>query len=960
MSDARRALDVPDVDYLTRDYEGFRRLLFSLVDRAETPWNERSAADVGVMLIEILAQQLDLLAYAGDRVAEESFLGTARWRESARRHAKLGDYDLDRGNATCGHQHFRLREGRTLLLRAGARVGQRLAPEQDPALRLVAETTEDAPLDARRNEFSLARSVPEGATIVHLAAADGSRPDLRSLGLRPAMRLCIVDRERGEIVTLRGVRGGVVELDTPLGHTYLAGDGADAAKVLGNLVPIRRGETVDWQLVGRGGAWLLGSPPAGDTRVGEAGTSPGSFLALRLGPVRRLRGEVEAARESWRHDDALTSHWGLANATVGGVVRRLREGEGVALTVEEAQRLDAELGRAADLFRSILVASGRAVPDALQQTRRAPLPGQEIALRDVPLRGRDGEPRAPLPSLWLAGARTLEVRVGVAGWWQAWAEVEDFLQSGPDDRHYIAQIDTDGHVTLRFGDGVQGALLPPDGRVMVRRVMGPLDVGDLGANAFDVLLDSGDPSAPLELDAFDADTPTFNPLPTQGGRLPEDLADLAQSLRRKLQHRVVPVTTPDYEQALYERPGVAEARASVVARPGAASTTGGRIDVVLRPEPGTDATRLLREVRAFLRQERLAGTDVWVRLAEPLYASLEVVVEIHPEISPADLRLRLRDKLLGVFRGNEGEPLLGRERTRAELYAAIEGVPGVMYSELVGFDLASQPEDELAVREALEPAHHQIVRCLDLPGSPLGGVIRIWAARRFRLLVELAYPDPDDRYDVESIRATIEGLLSGRDAVPIRDGWGEITPARIDDLLRSVPASGARYRLSVRRLMIGERAVERVPLGDHELPLLDHVRIRERQFLPHYGLALKLSGTGVGALSVDALREPIGKKLSGPDATPLTEGWLEITPESINRVLARVLAELPGGSGYTLSVRTISLPVSDASEQGAIEPALPPGVPPLGTRRAVVQVPLHPGDVPILDSLQIAFDPEGL
>ena len=45
------ALRVPDVDYLTRDYEGFRQLLLSLADRSGTPWTERSAADTGVMLV---------------------------------------------------------------------------------------------------------------------------------------------------------------------------------------------------------------------------------------------------------------------------------------------------------------------------------------------------------------------------------------------------------------------------------------------------------------------------------------------------------------------------------------------------------------------------------------------------------------------------------------------------------------------------------------------------------------------------------------------------------------------------------------------------------------------------------------------------------------------------------------------------------------------------------------------
>ncbi|HEY6180483.1 MAG TPA: hypothetical protein VIX73_38840, partial [Kofleriaceae bacterium] len=88
------------LDYATRDYDGFRQLMISVIDRQGTPWTERAAADVGVMVVELLAYELDRLAYAGDRAAEEGFLATARRRESARRHAALGDRELDRGNAT--------------------------------------------------------------------------------------------------------------------------------------------------------------------------------------------------------------------------------------------------------------------------------------------------------------------------------------------------------------------------------------------------------------------------------------------------------------------------------------------------------------------------------------------------------------------------------------------------------------------------------------------------------------------------------------------------------------------------------------------------------------------------------------------------------------------------------------------------------------------------------------------
>ena len=42
----------------------------------------------------------------------------------------------------------------------------------------------------------------------------------------------------------------------------------------------------------------------------------------------------------------------------------------------------------------------------------------------------------------------------------------------------------------------------------------------------------------------------------------------------------------------------------------------------------------------------------------------------------------------------------------------------------------------------------------------------MWAARRYRLQVELGYPDPDERPDPEVLIAMLMELLSGRDARP--------------------------------------------------------------------------------------------------------------------------------------------------------------------------------------------------
>ncbi len=872
MTDSRQA---PDVDYLTRDYEGFCKLLVSLLDRSPTLWTERAAADLGVMVVEILANQLDHLGYAGDRVAEEAFLGTARVREHARRHAALGDHRLDRGNATTGFQHFQLTSGPSRELPAETRLGQELRYGDDPEQRLIFETTAAVHLDPRLDELVLARSMAAGETWLRLRANGSSRLDLRALGVQPGMQFCIVDRDRGqgEMVTARRVQGDAVELTAPLGDTYLA----SAAKVLGNMAPIRRGRTGEWDEVGRGG-------------IARGDVQDQDFFVQRLDVVRRLRAAAEAAREAWIGDRSLAGWWELACAEVAGVVRELRASGGAPAN---AEALDKQLVRASDLFRDLLRSAGFDVPDSLRPTTRVSWPHQEIELS------------GDVPNLWLDGTEMLCVYVvDDAGRYTRWMENEDLLRSGPDDPHYVVEIDRDGRVTLRFGDGVNGARLPPDGTVMVRRVTGDLFAADLGAGALGEVLSNTDGIAS-----------TCNPLPTGRARNPEPLGrDLVRAVQQGLTHRVIPVTADDYQTVLLDRiPDIAEASVALVP---ADRVTARRVDVVIRPRSGKPPAPVLANARELLRTARLAGGDVWVRLCEPLFVSIALVVEVHPELSAADVRLRLRRELLSKFGGNSPSEL-GRTRTRAEVYAAAEQVPGVLYSQVIGFDLANRPLTELGATEQIRPGRHQVVRCLGLSSNPLCGDIAMWAARRYRLHVELGYPDPDQRPDRQAVIAMLKTLLSGKDARPVRDRWPALTAARIDAALASAQPRDAIYRLSVRTLLVGERAVEQVPLGDGEVPILDGVQLRDCPFRPHFGLVVSRPVSPDGERRIKAL-------LSGPGSVPVRERWSEITPRLLDGLFAR---ELP--------------------------PALRPGS---VTLRIAEQdrpfIPLEAGSVPVLDAIK--------
>ncbi len=90
-------LHEPTIDYMAKDFASFRRLMLDRLSVVMPDWKERNPADIGVVLLELLAYVSDHLSYYQDAVATEAYLGTARKRVSIRRHARLLDYFMHDG-----------------------------------------------------------------------------------------------------------------------------------------------------------------------------------------------------------------------------------------------------------------------------------------------------------------------------------------------------------------------------------------------------------------------------------------------------------------------------------------------------------------------------------------------------------------------------------------------------------------------------------------------------------------------------------------------------------------------------------------------------------------------------------------------------------------------------------------------------------------------------------------------
>ena len=87
----------PLIDYQAKDYASFRQLMLDRLLVIMPDWKERNTADLGIVLVELLAYAGDYLSYYQDAVATEAYLNTARKRISIRRHSRLLDYPVHDG-----------------------------------------------------------------------------------------------------------------------------------------------------------------------------------------------------------------------------------------------------------------------------------------------------------------------------------------------------------------------------------------------------------------------------------------------------------------------------------------------------------------------------------------------------------------------------------------------------------------------------------------------------------------------------------------------------------------------------------------------------------------------------------------------------------------------------------------------------------------------------------------------
>jgi hypothetical protein len=220
---------------------------------------------------------------------------------------------------------------------------------------------------------------------------------------------------------------------------------------------------------------------------------------------------------------------------------------------------------------------------------------------------------------------------------QMWEPVQDLLESGPDDRHFVVEIDNDRRSHLRFGDGESGQI--PDAGMTFQAVyrVGNGPSGNVGAEAISHIAFRNNLPHGMEIRPR-------NPLPAMGGTAPEPIAEAKlfapYAFRKELQRAI---TADDYAQIVMRDFKDKVQRAAAKLR-----WTGSWYEVLVAVDfLGSEEAEeeLLCEITGHLYRYRRIGHDVVVKPARYVPLDIAMTVCVHPHY----LRGHVKAELLDVF-----------------------------------------------------------------------------------------------------------------------------------------------------------------------------------------------------------------------------------------------------------------------------------------------------------------------
>lgn len=706
----------PRLDYLARDYQGFRRLILDRLSLVMPRWTERNPADIGVVIAEIMAYAADHLAYYQDAVATEAYLGTARKRISVRRHTRLQDYFLDEGcnsrvwiavevenGSVADGKCFPCWEGdenkNVELLTKVDRFKDRTAlyskDEYYEAISLGAEVFEPVnsiTLHSSQNEMLFYTwgeencCLPKNATMATVVVGGGSKgyPHV------------------GDVLIFE-------ELPEESGEESVKSAGTKSAEETGvQKEPAEKSATGP----GEGRAEQSGEEEAEEFGYLER------RHAVRLTVVKDAQDglfDAKACRSHKAYSSYATDNIHLINIewcsedALPFPLCVSRDGE--ARSIVRGNVLLADHGR----YEEESLANP---PD--NELYRPRLKRGPITHRANPHPEKlfDVEPGGELTSATeilyekVTGAypaiKLYETSTG-----REWSPERDLLDSGRFDRAFVAEIDDTGHAVLRFGDGLNG--MKPFAGFKASYRVGNGSAGNVGADSIGHIYESSGSLIGIKS--------IRNPLHAEGGRDPETVDHARLFAPQSLHKREYAVIEDDYALMAKRYEDVQKAVATL-RWTGSWNTM--FINVDRKGGRAVDA-QFKSELLNFLNRFCLAGFDLVVE--GPVYVPLDIALRavVKPDFFSSDVLQSLQEEFsckklsdgrTGFFYPDEFT--FGDSVYLSRIVARAITVPGVLWAEVTR--LQRLGGEDLGEGK-IEIGRLEIARVDSDPSNPENGMI---------------------------------------------------------------------------------------------------------------------------------------------------------------------------------------------------------------------------------------------
>lgn len=697
------------IDPAARDFWSLRRALLELASLRHPKWQDRLEADVGVMMVELLAAMGDELSYYQDRVGREAQFGSAVQRRSVRRHVRLVDYELHDGLGAAGWVAMEV-----------SSPGWEQVPAGTPVWAVGDGTAIGFELgDLRTALDHVAKNSGYGVhpdrNKLDAHVWDGDLPDPHAVH-RPIPGSCLPIGS-----TSLHVKGHVAALFTPGDRVFVVTE----PPITERDVPERR---------------LLVTLVSATDEIDPLGAALGTSTDItRL--VWREPTPFELNLE-WTHV------YGNAAPVTAGITRttNFSIGPNTQLLPQAIERVGANQSIA---FLHSLPARGPGPTSVVPTDAIWPY------LEDLALVRLGPEPRASVPEVVLHEVVSPSGLIGQP--WDYRPTLIGTNSSEPQDLHFTLDDGTwdraigfqrvGGEVvhrdyltgvgaTVRFGDGEFGRM-PARGNAAAGQEiwyratyrLGNGARGNLPAGSLRFADPAGGTSWASYAPSLGFIVAMTNPLATAGGVEPETIAQAKRDAPDEYKAITYRAVTPgDFDEAAMRLPWVQQA-GTRFRWTGSWSTAFTTADPRQDDELPSDQRRALA---AHLDRFRMAGREVHV--LAPRYADLDLVITIcvEPFAYPADVVAGVVRALTGK-RGLRPVPgffdpdrfTFGTPLDRSELEAHVQRVPGVRAVKALRIARRGWFPERDFVEPYWEPGKDEVIRVSNDPRHPDRGSVTI-------------------------------------------------------------------------------------------------------------------------------------------------------------------------------------------------------------------------------------------